>query len=70
MGPTHDDVTFEGVARGLDRELRRDSQLIGYLTRQGLDDKQAAESKMASIPTGAEVARLGLIAHLYLNLTV
>ena len=58
MGPTHDDVTFEGVARGMDRELTIDSQLIGYLRRQGMGEQQAAESKMASIPMGAEVARL------------
>ena len=61
MGPTHDDVTFEGVATGLNRELRIDRQLIGYLRRQGLDEKQAAESKMANIPSGAEVARLPLV---------
>lgn len=52
VGPTHDDVTLEAVARGLGRELYEAPELV-ELMRQfdiPLDD---ANLRMARIPTGS-----------------
>eukprot|EP00800_Vazella_pourtalesii_P015190 TRINITY_DN4069_c0_g1_i2.p1 TRINITY_DN4069_c0_g1~~TRINITY_DN4069_c0_g1_i2.p1 ORF type:complete len:143 (+),score=37.95 TRINITY_DN4069_c0_g1_i2:117-545(+) len=57
VGPTHDDVTFSGIASGMERHLTADVRMVEYLVKAGLDRTQARESRMANIPTGAEVVK-------------
>ena len=60
LGPTADDVTREGVARGLGREVRRDPSLEAMLTaRYRAHDRAipAAALRMSNVVTGAEVLR-------------
>ncbi len=54
VGPTHDDVTFEGVARGLGVPLERRPELVGMLERFGLP-LTPASLRMATVPAGAEI---------------
>jgi len=62
VGPTHDDVTMEGVAKGLGRTVIRHPMIESRL-REYLGDKvNAARLRMADVPDGAELivdARLG-----------
>src|SRR6185295_17173098 len=59
VGPTHDDVTIEGVARAFGREVVRhpelEAMLRGYFG-DGIDD---ARLRMADAPTGSELIREG-----------
>jgi len=62
VGPTHDDVTMEGVARGLDRRVIRHPAIEGRLREYLKDKVNAARLKMAEVPEGSELivdARLG-----------
>jgi molybdenum cofactor synthesis domain-containing protein len=55
VGPTHDDVTIEGIARGLGVRVVRHPELVARLTdvfRERLND---ARLKMAEVPEGAEL---------------
>ena len=59
VGPTHDDVTIEGVARAFDREVVRhpelEAMLRGYFG-EGIDD---ARLRMADAPEASELIREG-----------
>jgi len=55
VGPTHDDVTIEGVARGLDRRVVRNQQLERMLREHFGDEVSAARLKMTETPEGAEL---------------
>ena len=62
VGPTHDDVTMEGVARGLGRPVVRHPAIEGRLREYLKDKVNAARLKMAEVPEGSELivdARLG-----------
>ena len=62
VGPTHDDVTMEGVARGLGRRVIRHPAIEGRLREYLKDKVNAARLKMAEVPEGSELivdARLG-----------
>jgi len=62
VGPTHDDVTIEGVARGLNRKVIRHPQIESRLREFFKDKINEARLKMAEVPEGAELivdARLG-----------
>jgi len=62
VGPTHDDVTIEGVARGLGRRVIRHPQIEGRLREFFQDKINEARLRMADVPEGAELivdARLG-----------
>jgi len=64
LGPTHDDVTMEGLATAFDSELLEDERFLAMLGDQGgssgsgssgRGDRSAAFKKMAQLPRGASV---------------
>jgi FAD synthetase len=62
VGPTHDDVTMEGIARGLGRRVVRHPAIEGRLREYYRDQINEARLKMSEVPEGAELivdARLG-----------
>lgn len=52
VGPTHDDITIEAIARAFGRKLIIHPELEA-LVRQHFGDRAAAGMKMAAIPEGA-----------------
>ncbi len=62
VGPTHDDITIEGVAIALDRKVIVHPDIAGKLRAFYGDKINAARLKMAEVPEGAE-----LIADVNLN---
>jgi molybdenum cofactor synthesis domain-containing protein len=62
VGPTHDDVTIEGIARGLGRAVVRHPLIEGRLREFYKDQINEARLKMAEVPDGSELivdVRLG-----------
>lgn len=63
LGPTYDDMTLRGVAKGLKRKLRTDGRALELMkehyARKGLADIQFTPSrrKMALLPSGASPLR-------------
>lgn len=55
VGPTHDDVTIEGIARGFGRSVIRHPELEAGLRKYLGDRLNAAHLKMAEVPDGAEL---------------
>ncbi len=55
VGPTHDDVTIEGVARALAVKVVRHPRLVGLLEGYYGDRLNEAHLKMAEVPEGAEL---------------
>ncbi len=55
VGPTHDDVTIEGVARGLGVAVARHPVLVARLREVYQDRLNEARLKMAEIPEGADL---------------
>jgi molybdenum cofactor synthesis domain-containing protein len=55
VGPTHDDVTIEGVARGMGVKLVRHPLLVSILERHFRDRLTEAHLKMAEMPEGADL---------------
>lgn len=55
VGPTHDDVTIEAVAQGMQRRVVVNPQLVALLDEHWGDRPDAARTKMASVPEGAEL---------------
>src|SRR5438046_9121521 len=55
VGPTHDDVTIEGVARALGVPVVRHPELVALLERYYRDKLTEAALRMAEIPEGAEL---------------
>lgn len=55
VGPTHDDVTIEAVAQGLQRRVVIHPELEAILDQHWGDRPPAARVKMASVPEGAEL---------------
>ncbi|HVN85784.1 MAG TPA: molybdopterin-binding protein [Candidatus Binatia bacterium] len=55
VGPTHDDVTIEGVARGLGRAVVRNEFLVGKMREFFGDALNPARLKMTETPEGAEL---------------
>jgi molybdopterin-biosynthesis enzyme MoeA-like protein len=55
VGPTHDDVTIEGVARGLGVGVVRHPLLVTRLEELYRDRLNDARLKMAEVPEGAEL---------------
>ena len=62
VGPTHDDVTIEGVARGLGRRVIRHPAIEGRIREFYKDKANEARLKMSEVPEGTELivdGRLG-----------
>jgi molybdenum cofactor synthesis domain-containing protein len=62
VGPTHDDVTMEGIARGLGRKVIRHPIIEARLREFYKEHVNEARLKMAEVPEGAELlvdGRLG-----------
>src|SRR5215471_3219833 len=62
VGPTHDDVTMEGIARGLGRRLVRHPAIESRLREFYKEHVNDARLKMSEVPEGAELlvdGRLG-----------
>jgi molybdenum cofactor synthesis domain-containing protein len=62
VGPTHDDVTMEGVARGLGRRVVRHPAIEGRIREFYREKANEARLKMSEVPEGAELivdGRLG-----------
>lgn len=55
VGPTHDDVTIEAIAHGLQRRLMIHPELDALLQRHWADRPSASREKMASVPEGAQL---------------
>jgi molybdenum cofactor synthesis domain-containing protein len=55
VGPTHDDVTIEGVARAMGVAVVRHPTLVGLLERYYGGAPTAASLRMAEVPEGAEL---------------
>jgi molybdenum cofactor synthesis domain-containing protein len=62
VGPTHDDVTIEGVARGLGRRVIRHPAIEERIRAYFSDKTNEARLRMAEVPEGTELivdGRLG-----------
>jgi FAD synthetase len=59
VGPTHDDVTIEGVARAMAVSVVRHPDLVALLERYYRGTLTEAHLKMAEIPEGAELVTGG-----------
>ncbi len=55
IGPTHDDVTVEGIARGFGVKVVTHPVLAKYFQGRYGDRLNAAVMKMAAVPEGAEI---------------
>ena len=55
VGPTHDDVTIEGVARALGVAVVRDPRLVTLIESLAKGRVNEARLKMAEVPEGAEL---------------
>src|SRR5512145_1095836 len=55
VGPTHDDVTIEGVAVAMGLKVARHPMLVDILQRHFRDRLTESHLKMAEIPEGAEL---------------
>jgi len=73
VGPTHDDVTMEGIARGFAVKMVRHPRLAEYFNMKYGEDLNDAVMKMTYVPEGAEVIDLGSMSFplvLYRNIFV
>lgn len=55
VGPTHDDVTIEAIARGLKRRVIIHPELDAILRQHWDDRPSSSRGKMASVPEGAQL---------------
>ncbi|KPK48597.1 MAG: hypothetical protein AMJ63_18145, partial [Myxococcales bacterium SG8_38_1] len=57
VGPTHDDVTIEGVAASFDRPVVQSEAAAKMIRDYYRDQTNAAHLRMANMPEGAEMIR-------------
>ncbi len=55
VGPTHDDVTIAGIARGLGKEVIRDSRLLALIQELYPPPMNEAMLKLCETPEGADL---------------
>ncbi len=59
IGPTHDDLTMDGIARAFGREIELNRSMVDRMERYSDKPLNDAMKKMAMIPVGAEVLDVG-----------
>ena len=59
IGPTHDDVTLEGIAAAFDRGVVRSDSIVERLRRATGEEPNESQLKMAQIPAGATLLDSG-----------
>jgi molybdenum cofactor synthesis domain-containing protein len=59
VGPTHDDVTMEGIAEGFQVKIIQHPELVAYFHLHYHDRLNAAVMKMTEVPEGAEIIDVG-----------
>jgi molybdenum cofactor synthesis domain-containing protein len=62
VGPTHDDITIEGIARAFERRVVRESELERKLRDFYKEKVNDARLKMSEVPEGAELIYGGTLA--------
>ena len=62
VGPTHDDMTIEGIARAFGRSVVRESELEQKLREFYKEKVNEARLKMSEVPEGAELIYGGALA--------
>lgn len=53
LGPTHDDMTMEGVAAALDREVEQNEEALSWLVEGGGYTREELTAGTADLPAGA-----------------
>ena len=59
LGPTHDDLTMDAVARAFDRELETNDEAVEWLEEHGGYHSDDLAEGTAELPTGARVLHNG-----------
>ena len=59
IGPTHDDMTMDGIALAFDRQLEMNQSMVDRMARYSEKPLNDAMKKMAIIPTGSEILDVG-----------
>jgi molybdenum cofactor synthesis domain-containing protein len=59
IGPTHDDLTMDGVAKAFDLDIVLNQSMVDRMSRHSKSPVNDAMKKMALIPEGAEVLDVG-----------
>ena len=59
VGPTHDDLTLDGVARAFGRKLELNESLAGRIERAQGRTPNESQLKMARVPSGARLIDTG-----------
>lgn len=59
IGPTHDDLTMDAIAKAFDREMVLNESMVDRMTRHSKNPVNDAMKKMAMIPKDAEVIDVG-----------
>lgn len=59
IGPTHDDLTMDGIAKAFDRKVVLNQSMVDRMQRYSEKPLNDAMRKMAMIPDGAEVLDVG-----------
>jgi len=59
IGPTHDDLTMDGIAQAFDLDIVLNQSMVDRMARHSKDEPNEAMKKMALIPEGAEVLDVG-----------
>jgi FAD synthetase len=73
VGPTHDDMTIEGIARGFDARVVRHPKLKALIEGYYQEKVKESDLKMAEIPEGAELiedSRLWVPVVVYKNVYI